>query len=91
MLILQILSKEKRNNMIHRIPIYTILVLIAGIAYLGLIIKLQKNEIDQYKQIEKIEIKKQKITNYYVKKIQKIKVPSDDIEFERMLTKIFAD
>ena len=77
--------------MIHRIPIYTILVLIAGIAYLGLIIKLQKNEIDQYKQIEKIEIKKQKITNYYVKKIQKIKVPSDDIEFERMLTKIFAD
>lgn len=77
--------------MIHRIPIYTILVLIAGIAYLSLIIKLQKNEIDQYKQIEKIEIKKQKITNYYVKKIQKIKVPSDDIEFERMLTKIFAD
>ena len=77
--------------MIHRIPIYTILVLIAGIAYLGLIIKLQKNEIDEYKRIEKIEIKKQKITNYYVKKIQKIKVPSDDIEFERMLTKIFAD
>ena len=76
--------------MIHRIPIYTILVLIVGIAYLGLIIKLQKNEIDQYKQIEKIEIKKQKITKQYVKKIQKIKIPDADADFERMLDEIFV-
>lgn len=77
--------------MIHRIPIYTILVLIAGIAYLGLIIKLQKNEIDQYKQIEKIEVKKQKITKKYVEKIKQSNVPSNDIEFERMLSKIFTN
>lgn len=76
--------------MIHRIPIYTILVLIAGIAYLGLIIKLQKNEIDEYKRIEKIEIKKQKITKQYVKKIQKISIPDNDTEFERMLDEIFV-
>lgn len=77
--------------MIHRIPIYTILVLIAGIAYLGLIIKLQKNEIDQYKQIEKIEVKKQKITKKYVEKIKNSNIPNNDADFERMLDEIFAD
>ena len=77
--------------MIHRIPIYTILVLIAGIAYLGLIIKLQKNEIEQYRKIEKIEIKKQKITKKYVEKIKNSNIPNNDADFERMLDEIFAD
>ncbi len=77
--------------MIHRIPIYTILVLIAGIAYLGLIIKLQKNEIDEYKRIEKIEVKKQKITKKYVEKIKNSNIPNNDADFERMLDEIFAD
>lgn len=77
--------------MIQRLQIYSILVLIAGIAYLGLIIKLQKNEIDEYKRIEKIEVKKQKITKKYVEKIKHSNVPHNDIEFERMLSKIFAD
>lgn len=76
--------------MIQRLQIYSILVLIAGIAYLGLIIKLQKNEIEQYRKIEKIEIKKQKITKQYVKKIQKISIPDNDAEFERMLDEIFV-
>lgn len=76
--------------MIQRLQIYLILVLIAGIAYLSLIIKLQKNEIKQYRKIEKIEIKKQKITKQYVKKIQKISIPDNDAEFERMLDEIFV-
>jgi len=76
--------------MIQRLQIYSILVLIAGIAYLGLIIKLQKNEIEEYKRIEKIEVKKQKITKRYVKKIQKINIPDNDAEFERMLDEIFV-
>lgn len=74
--------------MIQRLQIYSILVLIAGIAYLGLIIKLQKNEIDEYKRIEKIEVKKQKITKKYVKKIKEINIPDNDDEFELMLDKI---
>lgn len=77
--------------MIARIKIYIIIGLIASLSFLGLYIKILNQDLQRYQELETKEIKKQKITNYYVKKIQKIKVPSDDIEFERMLTKIFAD
>ena len=77
--------------MIQRLQIYSILVLIATIVYLGLIIKLQKNEINEYKRIEKIEVKKQKITKKYVEKIKNSNIPNDDADFERMLDEIFAD
>lgn len=74
--------------LIQRLQIYFILVLFAGIAYTGLIIKLQKNEINEYKRIEKIEIKKQKITKQHVKKIQKINVPDNVDKFEQLLDEI---
>lgn len=74
--------------MIQRLPIYAVLILTAGISYLGLVVKLQKNELDEYKKIEKIEIKKQKITKKYVKKIKEINIPDNDDEFELMLDKI---
>lgn len=74
--------------MIQRLPIYAVLILTVGISYLGLVVKLQKNELDEYKKIEKIEIKKQKITKKYVKKIKEINIPDNDDEFERMLDKI---
>ena len=64
------------------------MILTAGISYLGLIVKLQKNELDEYRKIEKIEIKKQKITKKYVRKIKEINVPNNDVEFELMLDKI---
>ena len=74
--------------MIQRLSIYAVLILTAGISYLGLVVKLQKNELDEYRKIEKIEIKKQKITKKYVKKIKEINVPNNDVEFELMLDKI---
>lgn len=74
--------------MIQRLPIYAVLILTASISYLGLVVKLQKNELDEYKKIEKIEIKKQKITKKYVKKIKEINIPDNDDEFELMLDKI---
>lgn len=74
--------------MIQRLPIYAVLILTVGISYLGLVVKLQKNELDEYKKIEKIEIKKQKITKKYVKKIKEINIPDNDDEFELMLDKI---
>ena len=64
------------------------MILTAGISYLGLVVKLQKNELDEYRKIEKIEIKKQKITKKYVRKIKEISVPNNDVEFELMLDKI---
>ncbi len=64
------------------------MILTAGISYLGLVVKLQKNELDEYRKIEKIEIKKQKITKKYVRKIKEINVPNNDVEFELMLDKI---
>lgn len=76
--------------MIQRLAIYAVLILTAGISYLGLVVKLQKNELDEYKKIEKIEIKKQKITKKYVKKIKEINIPDNDDEFERMLDEIFV-
>lgn len=74
--------------MIQRLPIYAVLILTAGISYLGLVVKLQKNQLDEYEKIEKIEIKKQKITKKYVKKIKEINIPDNDDEFELMLDKI---
>ena len=74
--------------MIQRLSIYAVLILTAGISYLGLVVKLQKNELDEYRKIEKIEIKKQKITKKYVRKIKEISVPNNDVEFELMLDKI---
>jgi len=74
--------------MIQRLSIYAVLILTAGISYLGLVVKLQKNELDEYRKIEKIEIKKQKITKKYVRKIKEINVPNNDVEFELMLDKI---
>lgn len=74
--------------MIQRLPIYAVLILTVSISYLGLVVKLQKNELDEYKKIEKIEIKKQKITKKYVKKIKEINIPDNDDEFELMLDKI---
>ena len=74
--------------MIARIKIYIILGLLATISFLGLYVKILNQDLSQYEQLEKIESKKQKITKQYVKKIQKIKVPADISEFERLLERL---
>ena len=74
--------------MIARIKIYLIIGLMATASFLGLYVKILNQDLSQYEQLEKKERKKQKITKQYVKKIQKIKVPTNNIEFERLLDKL---
>ena len=74
--------------MIARIKIYIIIGLMASLSFLGLYVKILNQDLKQYQELEKKEIKKNKITKHYVKKIKKIKVPTNDIEFERLLDKL---
>jgi len=74
--------------MIARVKIYIIIGLIATASFLGLYVKILNQDLKQYQELEKKEIKKNKITKHYVKKIKKIKVPADISEFELLLERL---
>lgn len=77
--------------MLGRLQFYSTFVLLAIISFLALYCKVLMTDLKQYEDLEKKEIIKTKITKKYVYKIQKGFIPSNDDDFERMLTKIFAE